>query len=290
MFSWVRRMERASEVSPNANEQFVNPQTSDLGHNEEGRDVPRSIKLLSFNIQVGIQTTAYRQYVTKGWKHVLPHEARAQNLQAIAKLIGEHDVVALQEVDAGSLRSGFVNQVEFLAEVAGFPYWYAQLNRDLGLIAQHGNGVLSRMLPSGLEDHKLPGIIPGRGAMILRVPYAGDELVVVMLHLSLGERSRQRQLAYIAEMVANERQVVLMGDMNTQVSRLMQDSPLKALNLEAADADAATYPAWQPSQCLDHVLVSPTLSVRSAEVLDCQVSDHLPVAVEIAARTKPALQ
>ncbi len=283
MMSWGRRAERASVVDPVANH-----------HCNAVRIKPNaqieSLRLLSFNIQVGIRTNAYRQYFTKGWKHVLPHENRIKNLRRVANVVGEYDVVALQEVDAGSLRSGFVNQVEYLAQVAQFPYWYAQLNRDLGPLARHGNGLLSRVQPSGLEDHKLPGAIPGRGAMIARLPYAGDELVVVMLHLSLGDRSRRRQLAYIAEAVAHERQVVIMGDLNTPAAQLLEDTPLKQLDLTPAANPKPTYPAWRPVQALDHVMVSPNLEIKDYEVLGHQISDHLPIAVEVAARTRPEVQ
>ncbi len=277
---WGRRAERACEVDPVTNEQCVAPD-----HGAE-----RPLRLLSFNIQVGIQTSAYLQYVTKGWKHLIPHETRLDNLRRIASVVADYDVVALQEVDGGSMRSGYVNQVEYLASHGDFPYWYAQTNRDLGRIAQHGNGLLSRLAPHGLEDHKLPGIIPGRGAVIARMPYAGDEIVVVMLHLSLGDRSRNRQLAYIAEQVAHERQVVIMGDMNSSMSRLLSDSPLKNLSLRPHETPTHTYPAWQPSQTLDHILVSPSLQINSSQVLGHMISDHLPVAVELAAIERPQLQ
>ena len=289
MISWARRAERASVVDPVANQPLANMLDQQRTQAADHTDLT-PLKLLSFNIQVGIKTSAYRQYFTKGWKHVLPHESRAKNLNRIANLVSDYDLVGLQEIDGGSLRSGFVNQVEYLSQVAGFPYWYAQLNRDLGPLAQHGNGLLTRIQPRGLEDHKLPGVIPGRGAVFVRLPYAGDEIVVVMLHLSLGKQSRHRQLAYIAEQVAHERQVIIMGDMNTPVSQLLDESPLKRLNLQPAEQVGPTYPAWQPSMALDHVLVSENLVIRDYKVLNCRVSDHLPIAVEVSARARPALQ
>ncbi|WP_375182833.1 endonuclease/exonuclease/phosphatase family protein, partial [Marinobacter sp.] len=57
----------------------------------------RHIRLLTFNIQVGINTSSYRHYLTRSWQHVLPHRNRIQNLDRIAHLIGNYDVVALQE-------------------------------------------------------------------------------------------------------------------------------------------------------------------------------------------------
>ena len=286
MISWARRAERASAVDHVTNQPLANM----LDANRPAEDLEAPLKLLSFNIQVGIKTSAYRQYFTKGWKHVLPHNSRAKNLSRIANMIGGYDLVALQEIDGGSIRSGYVNQVEYLSQVAGYPYWYAQLNRDLGPIAQHGNGLLTRIQPQGMEDHKLPGVIPGRGAVFVRLPYAGDEIVVVMLHLSLGKQSRDRQLAYVAEQVAHERQVIIMGDLNTPVRELLDNSPLKTLNLQPAETVGPTYPAWQPELALDHVLVSDNLVIKDYEVLNCRVSDHLPIAVEVAARKRPALQ
>jgi len=240
------------------------------------------LRLLSFNIQVGISTGRYRHYLTHGWKHLLPHEARADNLRSIGDLVADYDVVALQEVDTGSLRSGFVNQVEYLAYRGNFPYWYAQLNRDLGPIAQHGNGLLSRVQPSALEDHKLPGTFAGRGAILMRFRFGGTEVLVLLLHLSLGERSRHQQLSYVRSLIKDEPNVVVMGDMNSPLRGLLRDSPLADTALLPADNMKPTYPSWRPALALDHVLVTPGLEIRDCRVLECHLSDHCPVAVRIA--------
>ncbi|NBA96947.1 endonuclease/exonuclease/phosphatase family protein [Pseudomonas sp. R5(2019)] len=251
------------------------------------------LRLLSFNIQVGISTERYRHYLTRGWQHVLPHTGRATNLQKIGDLLNDFDLVALQEVDGGSLRSGYVNQVEHLAHLGGFPYWYQQLNRNLGRLAQHSNGVLSRLKPRIIEDHPLPGPA-GRGAILVRFGEGADALVVVMMHLALGARTRTRQLAYIRELIGGYRHQVLMGDMNTHATDLLQHSPLRDLGLLAPQMEA-TFPSWRPQRCLDHILLSPSLTLERVQVLAQPISDHLPVAVEIrlpdsyAADAYPAL-
>ncbi|OHC19656.1 MAG: endonuclease [Pseudomonadales bacterium RIFCSPHIGHO2_02_FULL_60_43] len=238
-----------------------------------------SLRLLSFNIQVGISTQRYHHYLTRSWQHLLPHAGRSGNLQRIGDLLGDFDLVALQEVDGGSLRSGYVNQVEHLAHLGAFPYWYQQLNRNLGRFAQHSNGVLSRLRPSLLEDHPLPGP-PGRGAMLLRIGEGPDAIAVVMMHLSLGARTRTRQLAYIRELLSDYRHMVLMGDMNTHANDLLLHSPLRDLGLVAPQIEA-TFPSWRPQRCLDHILLSPELPLERCEVLSQPISDHLPVAVQI---------
>ena len=242
----------------------------------------RQLKLLSFNIQVGITTRRYRHYITNGWKHLLPHEERADNLRRIGDLVADYDVVALQEIDAGSLRSGFVNQVEYLAYRARFPYWYAQLNRDLGLLAQHGNGLLSRLTPSALEDHKLPGRFAGRGAIVTRLFFDDTEILVILLHLSLGERSRTQQLSYVRSLIADEPHVIVMGDMNSHLRDLLFNSPLATSSLVPATTQQPTYPSWRPALTLDHVLVTPSLTIQDCEVLDCSLSDHRPLAVRLS--------
>ncbi|WP_460417801.1 endonuclease/exonuclease/phosphatase family protein [Pseudomonas sp. microsymbiont 2] len=241
---------------------------------EDGR-----LRLLSFNIQVGISTERYRHYVTRSWQHLLPHNGRAGNLQKIGDLLGDFDLVALQEADGGSLRSGFVNQVEHLAQLGAFPYWYQQLNRNLGRFAQHSNGVLSRLKPQRLEDHPLPGP-SGRGAILVRFGEGEDALIVVMMHLALGAKTRARQLAYIRELIGGYRHQILMGDMNTHATDLLDHSPLRDLGLIAPQVEA-TFPSWRPQRCLDHILLSPSLTLERVEVLAQPISDHLPVAVEI---------
>lgn len=241
----------------------------------------RHIRLLTFNIQVGINTSSYRHYLTRSWQHVLPHRKRIQNLDRIAALLSSYDVVALQECDGGSLRSGYINQVQYLAEASGIPYWYQQLNRNLGQLAQHSNGLLSRYRPLDVTEHRLPGLIPGRGAIVARYGLEEDPLVLVMMHLSLSRAAQNRQLAYIEALIARYQHVVLMGDLNNHAEDLLTNTPLKHSNLAPLPNTAHSFPSWRPERALDHILVSPSLEIRRAEVVSYPVSDHLPIAMDI---------
>ena len=116
--------------------------------------------------------------------------------------------------------------------------------------------------------------------MLLRIGDGPDAVAVVMMHLSLGARTRTRQLAYIRELLGDYRHMVLMGDMNTHANDLLQHSPLRDLDLVAPQIEA-TFPSWRPQRCLDHILLSPGLPLERCEVLSQPISDHLPVAVQI---------
>jgi len=95
----------------------------------------------------------------------LPDSKRAHNLRQAADWLSSYDIVALQEVDGGSLRSQFINQVAFLASEGGFPHFHQQQNRRVAGLAAHSNGLLSKFASSHAIHHKLPGRIPGRGAL-----------------------------------------------------------------------------------------------------------------------------
>ena len=99
--------------------------------------------------------------------------------------------------------------------------------------------------------------------------------------MALGRRGRLRQIEFLAELVRDYRHVILMGDLNC-----CSDSPEMAVLLESVRlCESApglhTFPSWQPDRQLDHILVSPSISVEHVEVLDHVYSDHLPIAMDV---------
>jgi endonuclease/exonuclease/phosphatase family metal-dependent hydrolase len=240
------------------------------------------LHLLSYNIQAGIESRRYGDYVTHSWKHLLPHSERQENLARIAPLLRGYDLVGLQEVDAGSLRSGFVDQIEYLARSARFPFWYKQVNRNLGRLAQHSNGLLSRLRPARVIEHKLPGGLPGRGAVVAEFPTSdGQCLAVCIVHLALGWHARRRQLSYLIELVEREPYLILMGDFNCGCASRSLRSMVAGHDLRGLDCDLKTFPSWRPRRNLDHILLSRPLEVLDARVIDYAVSDHLPLSMVI---------
>jgi len=239
-----------------------------------------ALKMLSFNIQTGVETRDFHEYVTKSWKHLLPLRERMSNLNRIASLIHEYDIVGLQEVDSGSLRTGFLDQTEYLAHRAHFPYWYRQVNRSLGKIAQHSNGVLSRVRPAVVDDHKLPGL-RGRGAMLVEFPTNCEPLLVCIMHLALGQRARRLQLGYISELVSEYSQLVVMGDFNCGAHAKELRGLVDSTHLQLPIENVNTFPSWRPNRKYDHILISAELKLKATSVLGHTHSDHLPVSVEI---------
>ena len=84
-----------------------------------------------------------------------------------------------------------------------------------------------------------------------------------------------------------------MGDLNSR-----SDSPEMAVLLENVGLlepapGLHTFPSWQPDRQLDHILVSPSITVEQVEVLDCTFSDHRPLSMAVrlpaAVRLEPEI-
>ncbi len=252
-----------------------------MPHSETPREDRQKIRLLSFNIQAGTSTTHYHHYVTHSWRQVLPHFQRVENLDAIAQLVAPYDMVALQEVDTGSLRSGYINQSRYLANHSGMPFWCHQSNRKVGTVAYAGNGFLSKFEPQSVEDHRLPGIIPGRGTLLIRYGQGDKRLDVAVVHLALGKRARRQQLLFLTRELADSKNLIVMGDLNTRVNSPGLLEFRQALGLVAPTAGLASFPSWQPQRAIDHILVSHSLVCKKSDVLDVTYSDHCPVVLEV---------
>lgn len=241
----------------------------------------RRLRLLSANIQAGSSTRRYSDYVTRSWSHALPAGNKRGSLDTIAQMAGQHDIVGLQEADPGSLRSGFTNQTHYLAEQAGFDFWSHQPNRNVGGVASSANGLLSKLEPVEVRDHSLPGRISGRGVLLAHFGRGDAGLVVAVAHLSLGSGSRRVQLAFIADLLADHRHAVLMGDFNCVPDQPEMELLYSRTYLRPPAFCVPTFPSWRPHKAIDHILVSEPLQSTDARALPAAYSDHLALALSI---------
>jgi len=240
----------------------------------------RTLTLLSCNIQAGARTGSYREYVTRGWSNVLPAGKRG-NLDQIATLVQPYDLVGLQESDPGSLRSGFMNQTHYLAERSSLPFWSHQPNRRVGGIASSANGLLSRLPLHEVLDYPLPGRLAGRGALLARLGHGRDGLAIVVAHLSLGVRSRQAQLTFIAELLSDIPNAILMGDFNCPPDAPEMEILYRRTRLVPPAWAVPTFPSWKPQRALDHILTSLPVHARAPQSLPAACSDHLAVTLSV---------
>lgn len=257
------------------------PSTTHFPPTATGDTPLNHLKLLSYNVQVGIGSHSYRDYVMQSWRHVLPDSRREANLIEIAHWLSEYDIVALQEVDAGSIRTHYINQIAFLAQKGGFPHWHHQQNRHLGKFAAHSNGLLAKHPAQHIVHHKLPGRIKGRGALQANFGTGDYQLLVLSVHLSLSQQARKKQIEYISQLLKHYHYFVIMGDLNCTHAKAEEEFAKHGLDISGGNPFQPTFPRWKPKHHFDQIWVSKNLNIVNCEVIDIGVSDHLPIMMEI---------
>lgn len=238
------------------------------------------IKALSYNIHVGIAVNSYSHYCRSLWKHCAPTQCKQNALIQIANFINRYDLVCLQEVDLGSLRTHFVNQPELIAHTTSLTNVVVRRNRNMGILAQHGMAILSRLPIHDYQVYELPGKIPGRGVLKASVETADGLLDIYSTHLSLSEKDRFMQLKFLRMLLRESSRYLLMGDFNcskNELSSLMD----KALSNHILPPNEPTYPSWNPRKQLDYAVCSDNIPVASSRVVPFLCSDHLPVEVTL---------
>ena len=236
---------------------------------------PARTTLLTWNIQAGIGTARFRDYLLQAHRQVIHTRSKTTTLRRIASAIAPYEVVCLQEIDLGGRRAGFRNQAQAIATGSGHAHLITQENRTVPGVSRHGNAIFSHWPLRLVADIKLPGRIAGRGCLIVDVD-GPRPLRVACLHLSLGEPSQLVQLAAIAEVLREAPAWAAMGDFNSGAA----SAPIRAFCAAAGGLPVlsapATYPAWRPRRDFDHIISNAPLSAYRAESL--RLSDHLPVS------------
>jgi endonuclease/exonuclease/phosphatase family metal-dependent hydrolase len=187
----------------------------------------------------------------------------------------------------------------------------AQLARRAGLVYAAGGGPsLGNVILTGMRVRVTSSfcvafpLTPGRhlrGYVLAHCAVAGARFLVAGSHLSTdpAERAAQARLLHraLAEAATDSGAPVLLGaDLNEspggQLWRLFGDGLVDAGLLETgpaetgpADRGRGTFPAVDPAQRLDGVLVDQRIAVTGFQVVETpaarRASDHLPVLVEV---------
>ena len=237
------------------------------------------ISVLTYNIHVGIEVSSMPNYCRNLWKHAMPSKCKNRALERIAALLCHYDIVALQEVDLGSLRSNFVNQAEELAKMSGHQFIYSRRNRDLRFFAQHGLAILSKYPIVRAINYPLPGMIPGRGVIECGIKTDMGVMNVVATHLALSTKDRTLQLRYLKLLVSTKDNFLIMGDFNCGAGEVCNG--LQGLPINSGQLADMTYPSWKPRKQFDHIVCSSNFVADDPKAVMFHCSDHLPVETHV---------
>jgi endonuclease/exonuclease/phosphatase family metal-dependent hydrolase len=197
------------------------------------------------------------------------------------------DVVGLIEVDTGSVRSGMVNQADFIAHSIGHystyecKYGVASVNQMMPIVRKQSNAFLAAPRVRGERFHYFD-----TGIKRLIIELELDQVAIFLVHLSLKYRHRQYQLRYLHDLVAKTaKPVIVAGDFNTfwgehEIYLFMHASGLRSANQKGLPS----YPSRNARKELDFILCSEEIHIDRFAIPDVRLSDHLPLVCDFTVR------
>lgn len=223
-----------------------------------------------------------------------------RDLERIAAVIHREDpdVVAIQEADSMTERSGSVDMMKVLGQYTGmYPVFGAAIPYQGG---KYGVGILSREKP--LNWYTLP--LPGQGERRVLLIAEFEKYVFCATHFSLTEADRLASLPLLNGAVEKYRKpVFLAGDLNAHPDDAVIQK-LKEKFQPLTDQRKMTFPADKPTECLDYIWgmkgegIPSYAGIQSRVVEETIASDHRPLYAEVRLgmkkdrifRTNPYLQ
>ena len=192
------------------------------------------------------------------------------------------DIVALVEVDTGSFRTDYVNQVEKVAlhlskyHTCDVKYGVDSIGRKIPILQNQGNAVLTRRKTAKKHFHFFPF---GFKRLIIELNIEGIRFFLV--HLALQKGVREKQLNFLAKLAEGDGPLIVAGDFNTLSGTTEISSFQRKLGLFNPNTEGVcTYPSWSPKKQLDIILCSKEIKILNFEVPEVRYSDHLPVLMD----------
>lgn len=222
----------------------------------------------------------------------------------VAQVIDDNDpdVVCLQELDVGHVRSSRLNQPELLAELTNRKVHFHAARAAEG--SKFGNATLCRYPFDLIHEGSLPATRDeARAAHCLRVEFpSGQWIRIVNTHLSIRFNERIAQVRALlsddeplertkesfAPLVAPYRRLVLCGDLNaggwSPVARWLHGK-LRDVQQGRGHRRLKTWPSGCPLLRLDHIWVGPEVGIKGSFVprggASRTASDHLPLVADL---------
>lgn len=248
--------------------------------NKSDRD-NNALRLMSFNIRNG-----------RGMDDLTDYQRTADVINRVCP-----DVVAIQEIDSMTGRSGQTDVLRELAERTLMHRTYAPaIDYDGG---KYGIGMLSKEKPLNFRYLSLPGREEVRALLIVEF----EKYIYCCTHLSLTEEDRMLSLPIIErEAAVANKPLFIAGDMNAHPDSEFVKALQKNFVL-LTNPKQLTFPADKPDVTLDYIAAyakDTTVFTRISSYVpeESIASDHRPVVTDIlfiqpAAkifRTEPYLQ
>ena len=255
------------------------------------------VKLITYNIEYceGMEGLWY-QYL-KFWKIFFPPKNLDNELVKALKKVNP-DILALIEVDIGSLRARGKDEVSFLekklklndfVEKVKYPLkGWLRFFHHLPILNKQANAIISKFKLNNVKYHVFH---EGTKRVVIESTIQCPQKVTLLVaHLALGKKARARQIKELINIVNRiKNPVILMGDFNTfngerEIRELQEKTHLNDKIALDKKSLPLTEPAWHPKRRLDYILTSPQIKVKKYSILHFPFSDHLPLMIDFTVK------
>ncbi len=231
--------------------------------------------------------------------------AMERNLEGIARHILAHrpHIVALQEIDQGSIWAHRLDQLSLLKQFTGYAHALHGIHADKAVLRKpllrYGVGILSRLEPIAFESRPFGlGRLDTKGFTAKRIRFNGRCVLVIALHLDFRRHKRRMAqaeavVAYVLRRRRRDDHLIVMGDFNCTTKR--PSSPLYYL-MDALDlhtVDPSEYRAGKHASFasfggfrLDYILADKDLVFTEYRTGNARLSDHEFVLARLRARRR----
>jgi len=232
-----------------------------------------------------IETKKKLTVLTYNIHHGAPADSETINLSNIAAVIKQSnaDIVALQEVDVNTERSGNVNQAKVLAEMLNMEYHFSKSIDYRG--GDYGNAILSKYPLSNKRSLLLPMPVPKERRSIALATVTlpdGKKIEFGSTHFDV-EANRMDQSAFLVDLSKELVQpLIIGGDYNATPDSPEMIELKKEFALSCMGSCPFTIPVTNPNKAIDFVVFNQKarqmFSLVSGIAMKGQyASDHLPV-------------
>ena len=245
-----------------------------------------NLKILTWNIfwGMGAPTSSTHQKL-HGLLYLKTTRDRAV-IPKIAKRIKQlsPDIVALQEIDNGSVRNGKYDHIGAISSAARLPFSHFAVEKAAAKYFGDGNALLSKEKPLRVAHRTLPYSIEKRNYVLAEYEREGKRFVVITTHLAARRFNSAQRLSQVKELCRVIRKIkhpiIVAADLNCnrdteEFKYLVKNSKLRAI------IDESTYPVYNPQKQYDCILVSKKWKVKEARVVKTKLSDHYPIYAEL---------
>ncbi|MHA1689450.1 MAG: endonuclease/exonuclease/phosphatase family protein [Promethearchaeota archaeon] len=198
------------------------------------------------------------------------------------------DILGLNEVDLGALKTSFVDLTSYFAHHLDMYYFYGY-----SFYKHYGNALLSKYPISSAEIIHLPQVKEStepRSMIKAKIEIDNEIWTLFITHLSTDHQDRLVQVPYILSVIEQEKDksnIIWMGDFNLEPTS-EEYQLIKASSMNFIDtARNAGYTChfdenFIPRKRIDYILCSPDMNAKSSDVYCSMASDHCAVITEFS--------